>query len=91
MLVMLRTNLEWCDTKSDYMHSTCITHVHNTYVHRHNIIIIHVMTTFKINALKCREPSPALMQMSTCAYLITRVAFEGRVTLAKMAENSLKF
>ena len=27
----------------------------------------------------------------TCAYLITRVALEGRVTLAKMAENSLKF
>ena len=23
-----------------------------------------------MNALKCREPSPALMQMSTCAYLI---------------------
>ena len=44
-----------------------------------------------INALECREPSPALMQMSTCAYLITHVALEGRVTLAKMAENNLKF
>ena len=26
---------------------------------------------FEMNALKCQEPSPILMQMSTCAYLIS--------------------
>ena len=38
-----------------------------------------------LEIMKCQEPSPALMQMSTC------VSLEGRITLAKMAENSLKF
>ena len=33
-------------------------------------------------ALKCREPSLAHMQISTCV-------LEGCITLAKMAENSL--
>ena len=28
----------------------------------------------KINAPKCREPLPTLMQMSTCAYLISTCA-----------------
>ena len=35
-------------------------------------------------ALKCREPSPAYMQTSTCV-------LEGCITLVKMAENSLTF
>ena len=35
-------------------------------------------------ALKCREPSSAHMQISTCV-------LEGCITLAKMAENSLMF
>ena len=52
---------------------------------------IHVRNLRDEIALKCQEPSPVHMQISTCAYLISTCALEGRVTLAKMAENSLKF
>ena len=38
-------------------------------------------------ALKCREPSPAHMQMSTCAYLISTCGIRRRVIASKMAEN----
>ena len=48
-----------------------------------------------MNEMKCTKvpgtPARALMQISTCAYLISTCGIEGRVTLAKMAENSLKF
>ena len=42
-------------------------------------------------ALKCREPSPAHMQISMCAYLISMcgiTALEGCAILSKMAEYS---
>ena len=56
--------------------------VHN---HRRSIqLLSQVMLSIHEIALKCREPSPAHMQISTCV-------LEGCITLAKMAENSLTF
>ena len=49
--------------KLDCVHLWCIGIIYNGP----GIII----NGFDKNALKCREPSPALMQMSTCAYLIS--------------------
>ena len=42
------------------------------------------IATSPYTTVKCLEPLPAHMQVSMCA-------LEGHVTLAKMAENSLKF
>ena len=37
----------------------------------HSYSTKYAIAFIKWNALKCQEPLPALMQMSTCAYLIS--------------------
>ena len=41
----------------------------------------------QMNALKCREPSPALMQMSTCAYLIITCGIRRACHFSDLIDN----
>ena len=80
-----------------YNYRCCSARLHQDYNYRYTSLISVLLHWYRYhnvklhlqwNELKCREPLPALMQMSMHAYLISTC---GHVTLAKMAENSLKF